>query len=204
MERSPVFYLLFGASRPIQHNKVPKPGDRGRDTEGFRPHGQPYTPYSLSFYSFLLLPPSLPIFFFLPPLFFTIPSSSLYVYIYIYSPPLYNSFFLLFHIRCWFSFSLSPTVLLLVEGGECLLRLLLFGHTAVSYPFIFTSQSVSLSLSPSRLLLHPLCFSLPLSFLPLSNSQVNAPWDKSSQIPLILTHGMSHGKFFHEIDVCGR
>lgn len=27
-----MFHLLFGASRPLQHNKAPKPGDRGRDT----------------------------------------------------------------------------------------------------------------------------------------------------------------------------
>lgn len=27
-----MFHLLFGASRPLQHNKAPKPDDRGRDT----------------------------------------------------------------------------------------------------------------------------------------------------------------------------
>lgn len=114
-------------------------GDRGRDTEGFRPLFS--VTLSLSF----------------PPSTYTFFSVSSVLFARICSPSPYNFFFLLFYTQCWLSLSLS--LLLLVEGGECLLRLLLFGRAAVSYPFIFTFQSALLFPSSSQYRLHPLYFS---------------------------------------------
>lgn len=188
-----MFHLLFGASRPLQHNKAPKPGDRGQDTA--RVSDRTVSP-----------PPPFPLF-----LLFSLAtsvSSNLFLSPFTF---LHHLFFLavyiplLFIIPFFFCFSIHdagpPSFFL--PACFCLLR-----EESASYGFyslVVPPLRIPLSSPPNRpLFLHLGFFSIPyvspFHYLP-SLSQIarlTLHWGKSNQISLILTDAIriSYGNFF--------
>lgn len=131
-------YFTFETSRPIQHNKALKLGDRGRDTEEFKPHGSP----SFVFFCDLLCS-SLP---FLSSSLLITRSFFLFIVRFLFYPSsfvVYILFLLLYKFFCFsvhdvgFFLQLAFSLFLLEEEKNAFYSFYSFG-CAASYSFIFT------------------------------------------------------------------
>lgn len=167
-----MFHPLFEASRPLQHNKAPKPGDRGRDTEDLALHPHSFPFYSLFSYYLLLFQSFSLSLYFSPPS--RLPRC-------IYSPPLYNSF-----LFCFSMYDAGSSSLFL---PPCLLR-----EKSASYGFyslVVPPPRIPLSSPPNQ----PLFPFLHLGFfsIPYASPFHYPPF--FSQIVRLMLHGVKTAKF---------